>query len=290
MSFHPRMTSTLSGISVLDARHRAWNGIVADVWDVCCQDAEGEYESPDPRLFVALQMRGAGSFALDVSGTQRVSSSSITYVPAGRYLRSQSHGVAYVRHLDLHFDVATLRRQFGSALDERRLDELRVVFQDEQLLAICQLIAAECMNPTPLHSLYGDSLATALVAKLFEVREARERQRAKLSDHQLQLAMEFMENNFHEPVRLSELAALTGLSQVQFSRAFKETVGVPPHARLQEIRVRKVQEYLSTRDWPLTEIATVAGFADQAHLTRVFKRVTGLTPAYWARLSAPRRK
>ncbi|MCC7250269.1 AraC family transcriptional regulator [Hyphomicrobium sp.] len=290
MTFHPRMKSSLKGISVINALHRTWNGIVADVWQVRCQDAEGEYESPDPRLFVALQMRGDGSFNLDAPGAHRVFSSSITYVPAGRFLRSRSYGISYVRHLDLHFDVEALRRQFGAALDEQRLGELRLLFQDEHLLAICQLIAAECMNPDPLHSLYGDSLATALVAKLFEVRKTKGRHRPRLSEQQLRLVMDFMEDNYNEPIRLSEMAALTGLSQIQFSRAFKETVGMPPHARLQEIRVRKVQEFLSVHDWPLTEIATAAGFADQAHLTRVFKRITGLTPAYWARQCALRGK
>lgn len=283
MTFHPRMKSSLKGISVINARHRSWTGIVADVWQVRCQDAEGEYESPDPRLFVALQMRGDGSFLLDVPGTQRVSSPSITYVPAGRFLRSHSRGLSYVRHLDLHFDVATLRRQFGASLDEQRLDELRLVFQDEHLLAICHLIAAECMSPDPLHGLYGDGLAVALVAKLFGIKETKGRQRPKLSDQQLRLATDFMQDSFQEPIRLSELAALTGLSQIHFSRAFKETVGMSPYRWHQEIRIKKVQEFLAAHDWPLTQVAAAVGFADQAHLTRVFKRITGLTPAYWAR-------
>lgn len=290
MTFHPRMKSSLKGISVITALHRSWNGLVADVWQVRCQDAEGEYESPDPRLFVALQLNGNGTFNLDGPASQRVFSPSITYVPAGQLLRSRSHGVSHVRHLDLHFDIEALRRQFGTALDDQRLHELRLLFQDEHLFAICQLIAAECMNPAPQHNLYGDGLAVALVAKLFDIKEPKGRHRPKLSDRQLRLATEFLEENYQKPVRLCELAALTGLSEVQFSRAFKETTGTPPHRWLQEIRIRKAQEFLSSRDWPLTEVAAATGFADQAHLTRVFKRVTGLTPAYWARRCAPRNK
>lgn len=286
MTFHPRMKSSLKGISVIDALHRSWPGIVADIWQVRCEDAEGEYESPDPRLFVALQMRGDGRFLFEGANAPSVFTSSISYVPAGQYLRSRTRGVSYVRHLDLHFDVQTIRRQFGAALDDRRLEELRLVFQDQHLMAICQLLAAECMNPDPLHSLYGESLATALVAKLFGVKEAKSRQRTKLSDQQLRLATEFIQDNFHTPIRLSELAELTGLSQLHFSRAFKETVGMPAHKWHQEIRVKRAQELLLKRNASLSEIATEAGFADQAHLTRVFKRVTGVTPAYWARQNA----
>ncbi len=290
MTFHPRMKSVLTGISVTKAHHRAWNGIVADVWDVSCQDAEGEYESPHPRLFVPLQMRGSGSFNLDAQSPQRVFSSSLNYIPAGRFLRSHSHGILHVRHLDLHFDIEALRRQFGVALDARRLDELRLLFQDDHLLAICHLIAAECANPDPLHTLYGEGLAVALIAKLFDVKAARPRLQITLSEQQLQVMSAFVTENLQRSIRLGELAALTGLSQLHVSRAFKETLGVLPHRWIQEIRIRKAQEFLSKYDWSLSEIAAATGFADQAHLTRVFKRVSGVTPAYWARHCASRRR
>lgn len=290
MTFHPRMRSVLTGISVIKAHHRAWNGISADVWLVSCQDAEGEYESPHPRLFVPLQMRGTGSFNLDAQNSQRVFSSSLNYIPAGQFLRSHSHGIVQVSHLDLHFDIEALRRQFGAALDERRLNELRLLFQDDQLLAICHLIAAECANSDPLHTVYGEGLAVALVAKLFDVKEAKSRLRTGLSERQLQMVSAFITDNLQRSIRLGELAALTELSQLHFTRAFKETVGVLPHRWLQEIRIKKAQEFLSKRDWPLSEIAAATGFSDQAHLTRVFKRVTGVTPAYWARHCASQRR
>jgi AraC family transcriptional regulator len=283
MTFHPRMKSNLKGISVLSEQHRSWNGVVADVWQVRCENAEGEYESPDPRLFVALQLDGNGSFLLDVPEEQRVSSPSISYVPAGQFLRSHSRGVAYVRHLDLHFHVATLRRQFGASLDERRLEELRLVFEDEQILALCRLIAEECMSPAPLHSLYGDGLTIALIAKLFNVTEVKARLRPRLSEQQLRIATEFMQDNFQAPIRLIDLAELTGLPQSSFSRAFKETTGMSVHRWHQSIRIARAQELLLDGTWPLTQVATATGFADQAHLTRIFKRLTGVTPAYWAR-------
>ncbi len=282
MTFHPRMKTTLKGISVIESFHRSWKGSVADVWQVRCDDAEGAYESPDPRLFVALQVRGDGGLVLDGAGTRHVATQSMSYIPAGQFLRSFSRGTTYVQHLDLHFDVATLRRQFGRSIDDERLNELNLVFQDEQLLAICRLIAAECRNGAPLHDLYGEGLMLALSAKLFGVREPERRRRGKLSARQLQQAKDFMTANFQRAVRLSELAELTGLSETQFSHAFKATVGVPPHKWHQEVRVKKAQEILLAQDRPLTQVAEMAGFADQAHLTRMFKRITGLTPALWA--------
>lgn len=290
MTFHPRMKSALKGISIIESFHRSWKGIVADVWQVRCDDAEGEYESPDPRLFVALQVHGNGSLILEGAGTRHVATQSISYVPAGKFLRSFSRGTTYVQHLDLHFDVATLRRQFSSGIDDERLNEPNLVFQDEQLLAICRLIAAECRNGEPLHGLYGEGLTLALSAKLFGVKESDERRRRKLPARHLQLAKDFMADNFHRTVRLSDLAELTGLSETQFSHAFKATVGVPPYKWHQEIRVKKAQEILLAHNWPLTQVAEMVGFSDQAHFTRMFKRVTGLTPAVWARQRASHSK
>jgi AraC-like DNA-binding protein len=50
-----------------------------------------------------------------------------------------------------------------------------------------------------------------------------------------------------------------------------------------QARIRKVQQMLTLDSLTLTEIASVAGFSDQAHFTRVFKKVVGLTPADWRR-------
>ncbi|HET6389584.1 AraC family transcriptional regulator [Hyphomicrobium sp.] len=276
------MKTSLKGISVIESFHRSWKGVVADVWQVRCEDAEGAYESPDPRLFVALQVRGNGSLVLDGAGTRNVDAQTISYVPAGKFLRSFSRGTMYVQHLDLHFDLAALRRQFGSSIDEQRLNETNLVFQDQQLLAICQLIAAECRNSKPLPDMYGDGLMLALSAKLFGFKEPERRRRSKLSDRQLRLAKDYMTANDQRAVRLSELAELTELSESQFSHAFKATVGVSPHKWHQEIRIKKAQELLVAGDRSLAQVAEMAGFADQAHFTRMFKRITGLPPALWA--------
>ena len=276
------MKTSLKGISVIESFHRSWKGAVADVWQVRCDDAEGAYESPDPRLFVALQISGEGSLILDGAGTRHVATESISYVPAGKFLRSFTRGTMYVQHLDLHFDLVTLRRQFGSGIDERRLNEPNLVFQDHELLSICQLLAAECRNGEPLPDTYGDGLMLALSAKLFGVKDFEKRRRSKLSERQLELAKDYMTANYQRAVRLSELAELTGMSETQFSHAFKASTGVPPYKWHQEIRIQKAQEMLLAQDHSLAQVAELAGFADQAHLTRMFKRVTGVTPALWA--------
>ncbi|WP_432987746.1 AraC family ligand binding domain-containing protein [Dactylosporangium sp. CA-233914] len=77
---------------------------------------------------------------------------------------------------------------------------------------------------------------------------------------------------------LRELAAGVELSPYHMLRVFREATGFPPHAWLVLERVCHARHLLASGRTP-AEVAGAVGFADQAHLTRWFKRVTGVTPA-----------
>jgi AraC-like DNA-binding protein len=81
-----------------------------------------------------------------------------------------------------------------------------------------------------------------------------------------------------EPPSLAELAADLGLSRYQLLRAFRTTMGIPPYAWLAQHRVGRARGLLESGLRP-AEVAGAVGFADQAHLTRWFRRVLGVTPA-----------
>ncbi|MFJ5778714.1 AraC family transcriptional regulator [Streptomyces sp. NPDC093094] len=80
------------------------------------------------------------------------------------------------------------------------------------------------------------------------------------------------------PPSLADLAADLGLSRYQLLRAFRTTMGVPPYAWLAQHRVSRARSLLDRGLRP-AEVAGLVGFADQAHLTRWFRRVLGVTPA-----------
>jgi AraC-like DNA-binding protein len=79
------------------------------------------------------------------------------------------------------------------------------------------------------------------------------------------------------PPALAELAAEAGLSRYQLLRAFRTEVGMPPYAWLAQHRVARARVLLEQGHRPAAA-ATLTGFADQAHLTRWFRRVVGVTP------------
>jgi AraC family transcriptional regulator len=64
------------------------------------------------------------------------------------------------------------------------------------------------------------------------------------------------------------------------ARLFRQTLGVSPHQHVIQVRVNNARSLLSAGSGrrSLAEIASAVGFADQSHLTRHFKRITGVTP------------
>jgi transcriptional regulator GlxA family with amidase domain len=84
-------------------------------------------------------------------------------------------------------------------------------------------------------------------------------------------------------ILVQELAAIVSLSANHFSRAFKTSFGESPHAYITRARIARARNLMLTTPDSLSQIALACGFADQAHLCRVFRPATGTTPGAWRR-------
>lgn len=91
------------------------------------------------------------------------------------------------------------------------------------------------------------------------------------------VSTDYLREHAAENVSLRTLARVAGLSPYHLCRVFRQTVGVTPHAYQAQLRVRRARSLLRA-GLPIAEVATTAGFYDQSHLTRHFKRILGLTP------------
>ncbi|NIJ57593.1 AraC-like DNA-binding protein [Pseudochelatococcus lubricantis] len=296
MSFRPRMQSFHVGVEVVSPLSwRSWSGVVADVWEVACPGgAWGEYVSPDPRLFIVLEqtagtgMADAGIDIVDsadgaVHHAASAGGNPICYIPADLRIWSRAEPLRRLRHLDLHFDRRALETRMGEKVDSRRLETPRLMFADDRVLRLARLTAEECMQPSGLDDMYGDGLINALLTAVLQLEKKEPRTRSRLSQWQLRRAVAYIEDNCLRQIRLEELAELTGLSQSYFSHAFKASTGLPPHRWLMRARIEKVKKLLEHQDASLPDVAAMTGFADQAHLTRIFRKMVGTTPAAWKR-------
>jgi AraC family transcriptional regulator len=83
---------------------------------------------------------------------------------------------------------------------------------------------------------------------------------------------------------LHDVAAACGLSVSHFSRAFRKSIGIAPHAWLLGARVEAAKAMLRRGDASLSAVARTCGFADQSHLARVFSSRVGLSPGAWRKM------
>lgn len=112
--------------------------------------------------------------------------------------------------------------------------------------------------------------------------------RAVLAPWQAHRVVAHIDAHLSQNLRLTDLAAIARLSSSYFSRAFKGSFGQAPHAFIIERRIVRAQQEMLAADEPLSQIAIACGFADQAHLSRAFRRLTGRTPHAWRRARRPR--
>jgi AraC family transcriptional regulator len=115
------------------------------------------------------------------------------------------------------------------------------------------------------------------------LRVARRPARGGLAPWQERRAKEMLNAHLGGDLDLSALAKECRLSASHFSRAFRETTGLPPHKWLLARRVEEAKRVLRNRRLPLAEVALACGFGDQSHLTRIFSRAVGISPGAWRR-------
>lgn len=101
-------------------------------------------------------------------------------------------------------------------------------------------------------------------------------------DEAVARARELLHARMADPPKLDDLAAEVGARPFPLLRAFRAAHGLPPHAYLNQERVRAARRLLDSGT-PVAEAACAVGFVDQAHLTRHFRRVLGITPGAYRR-------
>lgn len=105
-------------------------------------------------------------------------------------------------------------------------------------------------------------------------------QRLAEVDNRLTRAAEFIADNCTRPLALGDICAAAGLSESYLIRAFRQRYGLTPHAFLIDRRIRYSRARLR-RGHAIADVAVDAGFADQAHLHRAFKRLVAATPGQY---------
>ncbi len=99
------------------------------------------------------------------------------------------------------------------------------------------------------------------------------------SDPLVQACLAYIQEHYHEPIGVQELAMAINVDRRQLSKVFRRTTGHTPHDALCARRLERIKELLTTTSWTLPHIAEHTGFTTHQYLCRFFKKHTGLAPS-----------
>jgi AraC family transcriptional regulator len=211
------------------------------------------------------------------SRSRHVGPLAVVYHPAEE-MHSERMGDAVVRSLNVEVDhgwMAGVRSAAAAALRDP------VEAHGGPPAWLAARIYRELVAPDATTALMVEGLLLELVAEL-----ARSAKRVPGGPRWMNRVRDLLRARFRENVSLSELAHEAGVHPVHLAGVFRRTEGCTVGEYLRARRVEHAAALMGQPDVPLAEVAVEAGFSDQSHLTRLFKRATGLTPAQFRRTRA----
>jgi AraC family transcriptional regulator len=152
--------------------------------------------------------------------------------------------------------------------------------KDPRVEHIGWALKAELETNEPVGALYADSLGLALAAHLLR-RYAQAVPRGLgdgSSTRRFQRVLDYIQDHPAGDLRLVELAGIADVSPSHLKVLFKQSAGMPVHQYVIRSRVEYATKLLRRGSLPLTAVASQAGFADQSHMSRCMRRVTGVSP------------
>ena len=198
-------------------------------------------------------------------------------IPPGR-VHTGTPGPNGTAYSVLYLDPSVLSQLTG---DDRPppTDTREVIFDDLHLAHALATTHQLLRSPDVLA--HGEAVHLALRALSTHVLPARAPEQRRPERAAVRRARDLIDETPGAAMPLAVLASHAGLSPSRLIDAFKRDIGMTPHAYQRAARLEAAKRLLRRGEAPAI-VAAEAGFFDQPHLTRTFKRFVGVTPARYA--------
>jgi AraC family transcriptional regulator len=155
--------------------------------------------------------------------------------------------------------------------------------EEPQLSILMSLLMKECDSGGVNGRVYAESLAHAIAIRFLQLGK-EERRRGSLYAHissprSIRRVLDRMHAEFDADLTLRELAVESGYSRRHFLRMFEGATGYTPHQYLLQLRIKHAKELIRKTSMPLINVAAYSGFSSQSHMSQIFRRHCGATPA-----------
>ncbi len=218
---------------------------------------------------------------------------SVVFVEKGRQTKSFGRNMLHLSSGSMLFippsylqvdrfesNTVVLAAEIPSSLLEE-LCSYGVVLRDYIQIADCDADALrhrmrrELLQADDLSGLIFEAIFADLLIHLVR----RSRREERMAATRMLKVRDLLDDCISESSRLRDIAAAVNIHPSQLSRDFRRCFGITPGEYLRRLRLEQVVRLIEEISQPLAEIAAALGFADQAHLSRVFKQYKGLSPS-----------
>ncbi len=239
---------------------------------------------PDPILEVNLHTHEAAHFILHLEGIYlssaagapaRATGPILIYNPPGtthrdRYERVK--GAAMGRFLSIAVAADVLPERWRTATDACRLSHPRAFDAAMRVLGLCR-------TSRDRGSMHAEGYCMELLGTLRERASSEPGGRAWLRH-----AREVLHDCCPERLTIRDVAVRCGVHPVYLAREFRRHFGMSPGSYLRHCRLARAATLVARGGSTLSAVAAASGFADQSHLTNLFRSVYGVTPGVYRKL------
>jgi len=274
----------VSPADAVKRRRTQWNGMAAEIVQASrLERIETRFRAPVHLLIVGE--RGARSEGETVVGGLRSSlrdyRRKLTFVPAGTEYRDWQLPRTLTRQTYFYLDPTKLPVEGASGLCTPRL-----FFENTAIWDTSTKLAGLIESPERYDRLYLEAVGVVLaheLARLGETPRSEPQIRGGLAAWQERVVTAYIEEHLEEQIPLATLAGLARLSPYYFCRAFKQSLGLPPHRYHTRRRIERAKALLAKQSPSVTEIGLAVGFSETSSFTAAFRKITGVTPTAYHR-------
>jgi AraC family transcriptional regulator len=212
----------------------------------------------------------------------------LVFVPAGAEYHDRHTPRTALSVIYFHFSPDMLPHPAGqTASPDAALLSPRLFFENASLWGSVGKLKEMLESPVFEDQCYFEALGTVLAHELVRAHAAlpagQPAARGGLAPWQQRAVTSYIEEHLTETIPLATLAGMARLSPYYFCRAFKQSLGVPPHRYHINCRIELAKRMLREREQSVTHIGLALGFGETSSFSAAFRKATGTTPSSFQR-------